>query len=79
MDTTLGATAAAVTDQLGAEEPAWATSAAELAALVALVLACAAVDGVPSTRVTAYVPVLARMAARAAMAPSSANRRGLPG
>jgi hypothetical protein len=76
MDTTLGDTAAAMTDQLGAEETVCATSDAEA---VAPAVGSAAGDGVVKTRVTAYVPVLARTAARAAMTPSSASRRSLAG
>jgi len=72
MATTLGETAPAVTDQLGAEASACATGAAAL-----LVLAVG--DGATSVRVTAYVPVLASTAATMAMAPSSASLRGLAG
>jgi hypothetical protein len=80
MDTTLGDTAAAMTDQLGAEESACVTGDGKAVALaVALADVCAVGDCVVETRVTAYVPVLARTAARAAMSPSSASGRSLAG
>jgi len=76
MATTLGETAPAVTDQLGAEASACATGAAALLVLVAVL---ADRDESTSVRVTAYVPVLASTAATMAMAPSSASLRGLAG
>jgi hypothetical protein len=80
MDTTLGDTVAAMTDQLGTDESACVTGDAETVALaVALGFVCAVGDCVVETRVTAYVPVLARAAARAATTPSSASLRSLAG
>jgi len=76
MDTTLGDTAAAMTDQSGAEESARVTGDGEA---VALGFVWAVGDCVVERRVTAYVPVLARTAARAAMTPSSASLRSLAG
>src|ERR1017187_8265176 len=78
MATTLGETTAAVTDQLGAEALAWATGAAEVVALATTEGASDATDGAPwSARVRAYVPALARTAARTATTHSSRNLRGL--
>jgi len=75
--TTLGETAAAVTDQLGADASAWTTGEAGL--LGALTDVCAAAGASTSARVAAYVPELARTAARTATVPSSASLRGLAG
>jgi len=72
--TTLGETTEAVADQSGAEALACSTVDAEV---VALAEVCAVGDGVVETRVTAYVPVLARTAATTAMTASSASLRGL--
>src|ERR1019366_5499888 len=74
MATTLGETTPAVTDQLGAEPLAWATGDWEV---LAQVLIWATGADAPSVRVAAYVPALARTAVTTAMAPSSANLRGL--
>src|SRR5450631_314486 len=73
MATTLGETAPAVTDQLGAEALACRTGDAEGAELTDVWAVCAAT----SVRVTAYVPALASTAATRAMAAASASLRGL--
>jgi hypothetical protein len=74
--TTLGETAPAVTDQLGAEALACRTGDAEVAELMGV---CAAGAAATSLRVTAYVPALARTAATRAIAAASASLRGLAG
>jgi hypothetical protein len=75
MATTLGETTPAVTDQLGTEPLAWATGDWEV---LAPVLIWATGENAISVPITAYVPALARTAATTAMAPNSANLRGLP-
>src|SRR5450631_2680541 len=74
MATTLGETAPAVTDQLGAEALACTTGDAEVVELTRAGVAGAAAT---SVRVTAYVPALARTAATRAIAAASASLRGL--
>jgi hypothetical protein len=75
MDTTLGETTPAVTDQLGADALACSTGDAEVAAIAVVWDTGLAV--VTSLRVNAYVPVLARTAATRAMALAVASRRVL--
>jgi hypothetical protein len=74
--TTLGETAPAVTDQLGADALACTTGDAEVAELAGV---CAAGGAETSLRVRAYVPVLARTAATRAIAAASASLRGFAG